>query len=101
TWQHATTKLHSFNTIAALAFHINYYVEVMLKVLEGEPLVGHDKLSFDLPPIQSQQDWEKLLNKMWSDAEKFATLVEELPESKLQENFSDGKYGNYYRNLSG
>jgi hypothetical protein len=101
TWQQSIIKVHSFNTIAILVFHINYYVSIALKVLQGEPLVGHDKLSFDLPPIQSQQDWEKLLDKTWSDAEKLATLVEQLPDSKLLENFSDGKYGNYYRNLNG
>jgi uncharacterized damage-inducible protein DinB len=101
TWQQATTKVHSFNTIAALVYHINYYVGVQLKVLQGQPLDAHDKFSFDLSPIQSQADWEKLLDKTWSDAEKFATLLEQLPDSKLQENFSEDKYGNYYRNLSG
>lgn len=101
TWQQATTKVHSFNTIAALVFHINYYVSVTLKVLQGGVLDGHDKYSFDLQPIQSQQDWERLLNKTWTDAESFASLVEQLPDSQLQENFSDGKYGNYFRNLNG
>ena len=101
TWQQATTKVHSFNTIAALVYHINYYVSVTLKVLQGGPLDGHDKYSFDLPPIQSQQDWERLLNKTWTYAEAFSSIVEQLPDSQLQENFSDGKYGNYYRNLHG
>lgn len=101
TWQQAITKVHSFNTIAALLFHMNYYVGIGIKVLQGEPLVGHDKLSFDLPPIESQQHWEKLMDKVWADAEKFASLIMLLPDSKLNEKFSDGKYGNYYRNLSG
>ncbi len=101
TWQQATKKVHSFNTIAALVFHINYYVSAMLKVLQGGPLDAHDKYSFDLPPIQSKEDWEKLLNKTWADAENFALLVEKLPDSKLGENFADEKYGTYYRNLNG
>ena len=101
TWEQATTKVHSFNTIAALVYHINYYVSVQLKVLQGDPLDAHDKYSFDLPPIQSQQDWERLLEKVWSDAERFAALVEQLPHGKLNENFSGEKYGNYYRNLNG
>jgi hypothetical protein len=100
-WEQATTKVHSFNTIAALVYHINYYVSVQLKVLQGEPLDAHDKYSFDLPPIQSQQDWERLLEKVWSDAERFAVLVEQLPDGRLNENFSGEKYGNYYRNLNG
>lgn len=101
TWQQATTKIYSFNTIAILVYHMNYYVSAILKVLQGEPLNAHDKYSFDHPPILSQEDWEKLLNKTWLDAEKFASLVEQLPESRLWETFSDEKYGNYYRNIHG
>jgi hypothetical protein len=39
TWQQATTQVYSFNTIAALVYHINYYIDTILKVLHGEPLV--------------------------------------------------------------
>jgi hypothetical protein len=101
TWQQATTKLDSFNTIAALVYHINYYVSALIKVLGAEPLDAHDKYSFDHPPISSEKDWEDLLNKTWADAETFASLVENLPESKLWEDFWDNKYGNYYRNIHG
>jgi uncharacterized damage-inducible protein DinB len=100
-WQQATAKVYSFNTIAALVFHMNYFVEAVLKVLEGNPLDAHDKFSFDCPPVQSHQDWENLLNKTFKDAENFASLVEQMPENKLWEDFSDNKYGNYYRNLQG
>lgn len=100
-WQQATTKVHSFNTIAALVFHMNYFVNAVLKVLEGNPLDAHDKFSFDLPPVQSEEDWEKLVNKVFSDAEKFAGLAEQLPESKLWKDFSEKKYGSYYHNLHG
>jgi hypothetical protein len=101
TWQQATTKVYSLNTIAALVYHINYYVSAVLKVLEGGSLDAHDKYSFDLPLIQSDEDWEKLLNKTWTDAKNFASLIEQLPESKLENDFSEKKYGSYYRNLHG
>ena len=100
-YQQATTKVYSFNSIAALVYHINYYVRVTGKVLQGEPLDGHDKFSFDLPPIQSQQDWEKLVAKTFAEVEAFATMIGQLPESKLEEIFVMEKYGNYYRNLHG
>ena len=80
---------------------MNYYVNAILKVLEGGPLDAHDKYSFDHPPVLSEEDWEKLLDKTWKDAERFASLVEQLPENKLWEIFSDEKYGNYYRNIHG
>jgi hypothetical protein len=100
-WKQATTKVDTFNTIAALVFHINYYTDAALKVLEGGSLQAHDKFSFDHPSIQSEEDWNKLLNKTWIDAEKFASLVEQFPESRLWENFAGEKYGNYYRNIQG
>ena len=101
TWQQATTKVNSLNTIAALVFHMNYYVSAIIMVLQGNPLNASDKYSFDCPPITSKEDWDQLLNKTWADAETFATLVEQLPESMLWETFADEKYGNYYRNLHG
>jgi hypothetical protein len=100
-WQQAVIKVHSFNTIAALVYHINYYVSAVLKVLQGEALNASDKFSFDLPPIQSQSDWENLLNKAWADAEHFAALLEQLPEERFSEIFIDEKYGTYYRNIAG
>jgi hypothetical protein len=100
-WQQATTKVYSFNTIATLVYHMNYYVSAVTKVLEGEMLNASDKFSFDHPPVNSQDDWEKMLDKTWTDAENFVRLIEQLPEAKLWEDFSEGKYGNYYRNLHG
>lgn len=100
-WQQATTRVYSFNTIAALVYHMNYYVSAVLKVLQGEPLSASDKYSFDHQSILSQEDWEKLLDKTWRDAESLAASIEQLPENKLQEDFSDNKYGSYFRNILG
>lgn len=100
-WEHATKKIGSLNTIAALTFHIHYYIAGILNVLEGGPLTIRDKYSFDLPPVQSQEDWEKLVNQLWSDAEKFANMVEQMPDEKLNEVFTDEKYGTYQRNIDG
>lgn len=100
-WQQATRKVHSCNTITSLVYHINYYVSSVLKVLQGEPLNAHDKYSFDHPTIQSQDDWETLVNKTLSEAEQFADLIEKMPDNKFGETFADEKYGTYYRNLHG
>ncbi len=101
TWEQATTKIYSLNTIVALVYHMNYYVGAVLKVLKGGPLDASDKYSFAHPTVSSQQDWEQLLGKMWNEAEEFANLIEQLPDSKMDEPFNDGKYGNYYRNITG
>lgn len=100
-WQEVTTKVYSFNTIAALINHMNYYVTAVMVVLKGEPLTASDKFSFDHPPVLSNADWNNLLDKTWVEAEQFATIVAQLPEDVLWKSFADGKYGNYYRNIQG
>lgn len=100
-WQQATERVYSFNTIATLVFHMNYYVSAVTKVLQGGPLNAKDAYSFDHPPIASQADWEALLTKTWNEAETFAQLIEALPDSILWEDLTHEKYGNYYRNLHG
>jgi len=100
-WQQATTKVQSFNTILALVYHINYYTAVALNYIETGVLNGSDKVSFDHPPVASKEDWDKVLDKLWSDAEKFSAVIEQLSEEQLLDFFSEEKYGNYYRNISG
>lgn len=100
TWEQAITKVHSFNTIAVLVNHMTYYVDV-LKVLHGAELTTKDELSFDHPPINSQQDWDDMLQKVWTDADAFASYIEQMPPEKFFDVFNNEKYGNYYRNITG
>ncbi|MFT3679911.1 MAG: DinB family protein [Ferruginibacter sp.] len=98
-WELAVHRTGVFNTIATLTSHIHYYIAGMLQVLEGGTLDIKDKFSFDFPPVTSQEDWENILNTLWRDSEKFASLVEQMPEEKLREDFTDKKYGSYERNI--
>lgn len=100
-WEIAITKVYSFNTIATLVYHVNYYVDTIKKVLQQQPLDAHDKFSFDCPPITNEDDWQKLLTKVWDDAETLAGLIEQLPEPVFWEVFTNEKYGNYCRNFMG
>jgi hypothetical protein len=100
-WETATTKVNSLNTIAVLAQHIHYYISGIKNVLEGGSLDIKDKYSFDFVPVQSQGEWENFLIKFWNDAEEFASLIEQMPEEKLMEVFVDEKYGTYQRNIDG
>lgn len=82
TWQQATTSVCSFHTIAALVYHMNYFIDATLNVLQGGALDAEEKHSYNLQPIRSQRDWEGLLNKTWTDAENLASLIEQMPESQ-------------------
>lgn len=98
-WQQATQQVGTLNTIAALTFHVNYYIGGLVNVFKGGGLDIRDKYSFDLPPIQSAEDWDKLRNELWSNAEAFAEHVALMAEAKLDGPFVDEKYGTYRRNI--
>ena len=101
TWQQATQQVENLNTIAALTFHIDYYLGGILTVFDGGGLEIRDKYSFDLPPIKSEADWRKLVERFLTNAEKFAKQVEQMADEKLEETFVDEKYGTYLRNIEG
>ncbi|SEL71648.1 Uncharacterized damage-inducible protein DinB (forms a four-helix bundle) [Aquimarina amphilecti] len=99
TWEQATTRVESLNTIALLTFHINYYIEGVLNVLKGGALEIRDKYSFDAPKITSEEDWKILLNSLLDNAEEFASLIDTMPDEQLDNYFVDEKYGTYQRNI--
>lgn len=100
-WQQSIERVGEFHSIATLVFHMNYYVAAVTKVLQGGPLQAKDEFSFDHAPIESDEDWQNLLGKTWRDAEILADLIAKVPDEKLSDDFTDAKYGSYYRNLHG
>jgi hypothetical protein len=101
TWQQATQKVDDLNTIAALTFHINYYLKGLLSAFENGKLEISDKYSFDLPPIRSEADWNILLTDFLNNAEKFALKVEQMEDAIFDQPFIDEKYGTFIRNIEG
>ena len=100
-WQEATAKVDDFNTIAALTFHVSYYLDSIIDVIEGRALTSKDELSFLCPEISSENEWNELQTSVWERVEKAASLIEGLDDSVLITPFSDEKYGTYFRNLHG
>jgi predicted SnoaL-like aldol condensation-catalyzing enzyme/uncharacterized damage-inducible protein DinB len=101
TWEQATTRIGSLNTLAALAFHINYYLDGILNVFKGGSLDIRDKFSFDLKNLESAQDWQNLLNSMSRNAEAFCEHVQRMSDEKLDSHFTHEKYGTYRRSIEG
>lgn len=101
TWQQATQKVGNLNPIAALTFHVNYYLAGLLNVLNGGKLEIKDKYSFDLPEIKSEADWQNLVHEFLHNAEMFANKVEKMDENMLEQPFVEEKYGTYLRNIEG
>lgn len=95
---HQTGEL---NTIAALSYHINYYLDGLLKVLNGGPLDISDQFSFDLPELRSEAAWKALVTTLLQHAELFAQAVAGLEDRILDSPFVKAQYGTYLRNIEG
>ena len=98
-WQQATQKIGNLNSIAALVFHVNYYLAGLISAFENGRLEIRDRYSFDLPPIGSEADWAAHRSVFFSNAEKFADAVEQMDDSLFDQPFIDEKYGSFLRNI--
>lgn len=100
-WQQATRKIEGLNTIAALTYHINYYLAGILSAFENGKLEIRDQYSFDLPPIHSEMEWNQLTSEFLSNSEKFADKVEQMEDQEFDQIFINEKYGTLLRNIEG
>lgn len=99
TLEQATHKTGTLNTIAALTFHINYYIAGILNVFEGGDLEIRDKYSFDMQSPDSDTAWEQMKETLFANAEKFAEHVARLSDEHLDAVFVKEVYGTYRRNI--
>jgi len=100
-WQEAILKVQELNSMAALTFHINYYLDGLLRAFDTGILDIRDKYSFDVPPINSEEDWQNLVNTFLQNADSFVKRVEAMDEIQLEQPFIEEKYGTYRRNIEG
>ena len=98
-WQEATYQSGKLNTIAALVFHVDYYVAGVYKVLKGGELEIRDQFSFDMPSISGEEGWKSLTNDLLHHATQFADHLETMTNAELNSVFVHEKYGTYHRNI--
>lgn len=101
TWVQAKQKVNSLNSIAALIYHIKYYLEGLNHALESGRLDISDKYSFDLPEINSENEWQQMVEDFLRNAEEFVLKVEAMQDELLDKVFIEEKYGTYLRNIEG
>ena len=99
TYQQATQQISNLNTIAKLTFHVNYYLVGLLEVFNGGDLTIKDKFSFDMPPVISETDWQRLRDELFNSSEQFAKKIEQMPDALLGQPFVKEEYGSYLRNI--
>jgi uncharacterized damage-inducible protein DinB len=99
--EEATKIVHDCNSIAALIFHINYYLKGLLDVFQGGPLLISDRFSFEMPELKSENDWQNQCKMLETNAELFAELVSRLTEEQLSSAFVAPQYGSNVHNIQG
>lgn len=99
--EQAVHKTGNLNSIAALTYHLDYYLQGLLQVLRGGPLEIRDRYSFDAPEIQTEEDWQQRVQGILQHAAEFAAEVEKLDEATLNRFFVEEKYGTWARNIEG
>ena len=100
-WNQAIHKIGDHNSIAELTFHINYYVGGILNVLKGGDLEIRDKYSFDMEDIDSESDWQNLMDTFKENSNVIVDLIANAPENLWSKAFVKAEYGNYERNIEG
>lgn len=99
--EEATTTLGKHNSIALLIFHVNYYLDGLLHAFNTGRLEIRDAFSFDMPSLESEDQWQSLKETFHSNAQKFVKAVEDFSQDTLEGPFIEEQYGNYRRNIEG
>ena len=90
----------SRNTIAALLYHIKFYIEIVLQRLDGISPEISDANGFDMPALKSEAEWKKLIDNSHRSFNKLADAAENFPEERLNEITPNG-VSSYYKTLHG
>lgn len=101
TWQEAVASIGNANSIAKLTFHINYYLKGLLEAFKTGALTISDRFSFEMPPIDSEEDWKRLKEEFLKNSFDFIQYVQEMKDEQLDLPFIDKKYGDMNRNIEG
>lgn len=99
--EQAKQSINGLNSIATLLYHTTYYIDAQLSVLRGEKLTASDKESFNYPEMDSETDWQNMIEMSLQKAEALIDCVKNMSDEKLSENFYGDKYGTWHRNLLG
>jgi uncharacterized damage-inducible protein DinB len=98
-WKEATRQVANFNTLAALTYHITYYLEGVTHAIQTGELTIKDAYSFDAPVIETANDWQQLRERYTHHAEQLIAQVAQMTEEQITADFADGTYGTTVRNI--
>jgi hypothetical protein len=97
----ATTRTNaSANTIAALLHHLTYWNRVMVQRIGGIDVAIPESNGFDVPLIQSEEEWTFLKEDNLTSAHELAAAVRSFPAHQLELPILP-EYSTAYKNLQG
>lgn len=101
TWQQAATLTQaSPNTIATLLHHLSYWNRVMVQRVNGIKVEVPESNGYEMPPLQTVCDWEKLKEDNLQSAHELAEAIRDFNETKLEQPILPGSSSSY-KNLQG
>lgn len=99
--EEATTLTQaSPNTIASLLHHITFWNRLMIKRMQGIDVFVDEKNGYNVPPVQTEEDWQQLQIDNNLSAHELAAAIAAFDESLLPESLIFGK-SSAYKNLQG
>lgn len=101
TWQQATQVSIGNHSIAALSFHVQYYLQAIDQVLLQQPVTVTDTKSFLMPAIASEDDWQQLLLQIKQQVQNTCAVLQNAPDTVWETWFIDEKYGTVQHNIMG
>ena len=100
-YREATTVTKaSYNTIAALLHHLNFYNDVVSMRLMGINPEIDEVNGFNVPAIKNEHDWQQLKDAAFASAINLADAVRKFPEEKIYDLTVTG-HSTYYKTLHG
>ncbi len=99
--ENAVQCISGCNSIAALTYHLLYYLKGLLAVLQGGSLDIRDADSFNMPTLHNDEDWKALVSEFVNTATNFIFWVSKMDQNQLDGPFVEPKYGTWRRNLEG
>ena len=95
----AITRVSS-NSIAALLYHIGYYNKIVLKRIMGVDDARDNSNGFDMPAIQTEEDWSLLKERVMQSTCQLADTIRKFPEAQLFDLIAPGN-STYYKTFQG
>ena len=92
TFLQAVKEESGLNSIAALTFHLSYYLEGLLPAFQDMPLTIHDEHSFTFHLSTSTIEWNTQVNHLLQLAETCDILIKSLTLAKLNVPFDNANY---------